>query len=413
MPLATASRSLPDDVVSAMPARNSLDGPVIIAGAGIGGLAAALALARRNIPSHICERRDAFAEEGAGIQIGPNGTRILDALGVAGLLEPLTASPEALRVMDGVSGKPLTRLPLGAWLRQRHSAPYWTAHRADLHAALLKRVRSEPLIRLSMGAGVAGLDQGERDVTAHLTNGSTIGGAAIIAADGVRSVLRGPAFTTAVVRFSGKSAARAVIPSSHLPEGLGATDTHIWLRPNAHVVHYPVRAGHEIAIVVVLEDQAPSEDWGAPVLPSWLHQYTAQYPPLLAALMHKPEWWRKWALPALPPVPRWVNGRMALLGDAAHPTFPFLAQGAVLALEDSMVLARCLATCRNDVGRGLLRYESERRPRARRVVAAAERNGRIYHLGGLMATARNAMLASVSSERLMKRYDWLYGWRSE
>jgi salicylate hydroxylase len=229
----------------------------------------------------------------------------------------------------------------------------------------------------------------------------------------VRSSLRGPAFTTDKPEFSGKSAARAVIPAHHLPDGLSPSDTHIWLRPNAHVVHYPVRAGKEIAIIVVLEDQAPSEDWGAPVLPGWLHQYTAAYPPQLAALMHRPEWWRKWALPKLPPIPRWVSGRMALLGDAAHPTFPFLAQGAVLALEDSIVLARCLASHGKDVRQALLRYETERRPRARRVVAKAESNGRIYHLDGLMASARNAVLATVPATQLMKSYDWLYGWKSE
>lgn len=413
MSVAAASKASSDPDTAPARARNGPGGPVLIAGAGIGGLACSLALARRGITSHVCERREVFAEEGAGIQLGPNGTRILDALGVAGVLEPMTASPDALAVMDGVSGKRLARLPLGEWMRSRYGAPYWTAHRADLHAALLKRVRSEPLVRLSMGAGVTTVDQTEGEVTAHLASGASLSGAALVAADGIRSMLRGPAFTTDRPGFSGKSAARAVIPAKLLPQGLDRNSVHIWLRPNSHVVHYPVRGGQEIAIIVVLEDQEPSEDWGAPVLPSWLHQYTSQYPAELSDLMHKPEWWRKWALPALPPIPRWASGRVALLGDAAHPTFPFLAQGAVLALEDGMVLARCLATFGKDVRQALLRYESERRPRARAVVAQAESNGRIYHLDGLLARARNTVLATVPSDLLMRRYDWVYGWKSE
>jgi salicylate hydroxylase len=413
MSVAAASRRSSDPDTAPARALTGPDGSVIVAGAGIGGLASALALARRGIPSHVCERRDAFAEEGAGIQLGPNGTRILELLGVAGALGPMTAAPEALQVMDGVTGGKLARLPLGAWIRSRHGAPYWTAHRADLHAALLQRVRAEPLIRLSLGAGIAAVDEVEGGIEARLASGATVRGAALVAADGIRSTLRGPAFTPDSPGFSGKSAARAVIPGTMLPAGLARDRVHIWLRPNAHVVHYPVRGGAEVAIIVVLEDMKPSEDWGAPVLPGWLHQFTSEYPPLLAELMIKPEWWRKWALPALPPVPRWVSGRVALLGDAAHPTFPFLAQGAVLALEDSMVLARCLATQGSDIRQALLRYETERRPRARAVVAEAERNGRIYHLDGLMARARNAVLATVPSDMLMKRYDWVYGWKCE
>ncbi len=413
MPVAAAAKASTDRDTAREPARNGPDGPVVIAGAGIGGLACALALARRGIPSHISERREVFAEEGAGIQLGPNGTRILDALGVAGSLQPQTAAPDALVVMDGVSGRRLARLPLGDWMRTRHGAPYWTAHRADLHAALLKRVRSEPLIRLSMASGIVSAGQTDREVTAHLASGATLEGAVLVAADGIRSTLRGPAFTADRPGFSGKSAARAVIPAALLPEGLERNVVHIWLRPNAHVVHYPVRAAQEIAIIVVLEDQHLSEDWGAPVLPGWLHQYTSEYPPRLAELMGRPEWWRKWALPALPPVPRWVSGRVALLGDAAHPTFPFLAQGAVLALEDGMVLARCLASHGKDVRQALTRYETERRPRARAVVAQAEKNGRIYHLDGLMARARNTVLTTLPPETLMKRYDWVYGWKAE
>jgi salicylate hydroxylase len=361
----------------------------------------------------VLERREAFAEEGAGIQIGPNGTRILAELGVAGLLQPHAGEPEGLRVMDAVRGREITRLPLGRWLAARHGAPYWTAHRADLHAALVARVRNGPRIRLSMGFEAGVVDSGRESVVVDTGGAGRLKGAALIAADGIRSGIRTSLISAALPLPAGKSAARTVIPAESVPAGLSRNDTHIWLAPHAHVVHYPVRAGKEIAIVAVFDDGEASEDWNAPVLPGWVMHRVAQFQEPLHALLAAPKSWRKWSLYTAPRIPRWVAGRVALLGDAAHPVLPFLAQGAVLALEDAVVLARCLAAPGVSVEDGLAAYERLRRGRARQVALASARNGRRYHLEGITATLRNQVLSTIPAERLMASYDWLYGWRAE
>lgn len=412
MPSSSALASAPDASPRPGLAHLGPDREVLIAGSGIGGLAAALALARRGIACHVLERREAFAEEGAGIQIGPNGTRILAGLGVADSLEPHTARPEALRVMDGVTGKELIRLPLGRWLAARHGAPYWTAHRADLHAALLSHARIDPLIRISMAADVAEVENTPSGVSVTCIGGKRENGAALIAADGIRSRVRALKFTDAPLRPAHKSAARAVLPAEDMPDLLRRPDTHIWLRPNAHIVHYPVRAGHEYAIVAVFDDPDLWESWSTPVLPGWVLHRAAAFPEPLRSLLSAPKTWRKWSLYTAPPIPRWADGRVALLGDAAHPVLPFLAQGAVLALEDAETLAGCLEADGSTVESALKRYEQKRWSRARDVAAASARNGWRYHLSGFMAAARNKVLTSLPPERLMAGYDWLYGWRA-
>jgi salicylate hydroxylase len=386
---------------------------VLIAGGGIGGLALALALARKGIPSRVLERRPAFAEEGAGIQIGPNGTRVLQDIGAAGALHHAAAVPDGLQVRCALNAHPLTRLPFGSWIAGRHGAPYWTAHRQDLHAALLETARSDPLITLQTGAGVESAEQTASSVKAHLTDGTTLAGSVLVAADGLWSALRTQIFDGATPRPAGKSAYRTVVAASHLPEGLATNDVHIWLTEGAHVVHYPVRAGAEHAFVVIFDQPDAKLGWSTQVEPAVVRTRAQRLAPSLRVLLEAAEKWRMWSLHELPIPRNWVKGRVALLGDAAHPVLPFLAQGAVLALEDAAILAQELSKAPTEPSLALQRYENKRRARALRVQAASRRNGRIYHLGGLMAAARDRVLTSAPPVLLMRQYDWLYGWRAK
>lgn len=393
--------------------RSSVSEPVLIAGGGIGGLAAALALAKRGITSHVVERRTEFEPEGAGIQIGPNGTRILQRLGVAEALRPHAGVPQCICVRDGLSGRVLTRLPLGAWIEERHGAPYWVAHRRDLHGVLRQAVHEEPRVSLQMGFAATAASADNNGAAVAAANGQTYTGQALIAADGIWSGLRESVFHSPPPQYAGKSAARSVVAMDDVPAGLTQPEVSIWLFARAHVVHYPVSGGAELAMVVIAEDTDGTQDWSAPVDPSWVHMRLPAGADELLQLAAKAPTWRKWALQTMVMPAEWTQGRIALLGDAAHPVFPFLAQGGVLALEDAAVIAAMLEVGRSDVAGALARYARRRRPRAARVAEASRQNGRIYHFSGALAHARNAALHLVPPERLMARYDWLYGWRED
>jgi salicylate hydroxylase len=374
-------------------------------------------LSRYGIGSHILEKRRTASEAGAGIQIGPNGWHILAELGVAEALTTLVGRPDGIVVRDGTSAKPIAQLPLGAWIAARHGAPYCVAHRADLHQALLQRARTTPGITLT--------DDAELETATPAADGRLrlsgrgcdgIQSEVVIGADGLWSTVSRSVFGPATPRFTGRCAARAVLPAADLPADLRTNDTGVWLAPGAHVVHYPVRAGAEIALVVIYPAPSPGVDWGTPLEPALLLQRLAGLPRpfhrLLISLLERVPHWTSWGLVEVPPLPSYVRGRVALVGDAAHPMLPFLAQGGVMALEDAVVLARQLAASPDDQPSALLAYDRLRRPRVARVVATARRNGQIYHLDGVAARARNLALAAVPGTRVMTGYDWLYGWRA-
>lgn len=386
--------------------------PILIAGAGIGGLATALALAQHNLASHVLEKRTDPSQEGAGIQIGPNGVHVLRQLGVADALAPLTASPISLRIMDGVSGRELTVLPLGSTIAERHGAPYWSAHRADLHAALLQAAQSNPLVTLSLGSEVQSASSQSAGVEVALSDSSQLSGPALIAADGLWSRLRDTVFKAKPLLPASKHAYRAVIPVESLPASLSTASTHIWLSPRAHVVHYPVRGGQEIALVAVLSDTETMLGWGTTVPSARLRSRFEGSAPALRDLINQPDSWRGWPLMVPSGETSWVDGRIALLGDAAHPILPFLAQGAVMALEDAVTVAECLARSPNDIPNALATYASQRLSRTQCVARASQRNGHVYHLPGPLAVVRNSILRKAPQHRLLASYDWLYGWRS-
>lgn len=384
---------------------------LLIAGGGIAGLSTALALARRGIPSQVVERRMPGAEDGAGIQLGPNATRILADLGVADLLASDVGIPDLVRVRDGSTARVLAELPLGSWIALRHGAPYWVAHRADLHAALTAAARRQPLIAIDWGSQIEGAELDGPTIHLRRTGQPSHAADALVIADGLWSPLRTALIDPAIPAFSHRSAARTVIPAADAPRALRENATGVWLAKGLHAVHYPVRAGREIALVVIVVEPGTSREWSREIEPAWVADRTAGVHATLRALIAAAPQWRKWSLSTLRSPLTMARGPIALAGDAAHPVLPFLAQGGGMAIEDAATLASELAASPEDPRSAFARYESRRVARVVHVASASQRNGHVYHLSGAAALARNAAMRALGGERIMKGYDWLYGWR--
>jgi len=386
--------------------------PVLIAGGGIGGLALALALARGGRPAVVLEQRPEFSSAGAGIQLGPNGVRALQQLGVAPRLAPLVGVPEAVHIRAGASGWTLARLPLGPWLAARHGAPYWVAHRHDLHAALLAAAGAEPSIALRTGFTVLDCQASVAGVTAIAASGDRAQGAALVGADGLWSSVRQAIAPTIVPVFVGATATRAVLPATDAGK-LATAEVGLWLSGNVHIVHYPVRGGSEIAVVMIAAESWQGRDWDAEAdRESVLTRLTGFHAHVTDVLATVPRW-RRWALHRLPVLPHWTKGRIALIGDAAHPVLPYLAQGGALALEDAVVMGRRLCRLTGTEEEAFAAFEAERRVRALSVQRASRMQGRVYDLRAPLSWARDAVLRLIPGRRLMAGLDWLYGWRGD
>lgn len=383
-----------------------------VIGAGIGGVAAALALARRGAEVTLLEQAPELGEVGAGLQIGPNGVAVLEALGLRPATEALATRPEAVVLRDGVSGDAVARVPLGAACLGRYGRPYWQIHRADLLRVLVEAAR-EAGVALRVGARVAALAETAEGLRVDLAEGGAVAADAVIAADGVRSAIRAARFGGAAPRFADAVAWRGFVPAERLPAGLLPEAASVFMGPGRHLVAYPLRGGSVWNFVAVEERAAWAEEgWSRPADPAELRAAFAGWAPPVARLLAAVEETFLWGMFLHPPLPDWARGRVALLGDACHPMTPFLAQGAVMALEDAWVLADALAAA-PDLPAGLAAYGARRRARATRVQAAAARNGRIYHLRpGPARTAAWLGLRTASRlapERLLGRFDWLYG----
>jgi salicylate hydroxylase len=392
--------------------------PVLIAGAGVGGLTVALALARIGIASALFDQAERLEETGAGIQLSPNATRVLVALDLADRLKGALVAPAAIRLRAG-SGRDIANLPLGAAIEARHGAPYWVVHRADLQGALLGAVEAEPLISLTLGAKVDDFDIDAAGVRAFVRgprhpDGAERRGSALIGADGLWSVIRYRLGDRAPPRFAGRTAWRALVPAANLPRRFADPVIHLWIGPGGHLVHYPVRAGAAVNIVAVARHPWQSAAWDTPAS---REEVLARFPaPQWAGtardLLAAPEHWQKWPLSDRAPSRSWGRGPVTLTGDAAHPMLPFIAQGAAMAIEDAAVVARELALMPDDPATALRRYEMARQPRTAQVQRAARRNDWAYHLGFPANHVRDAMLRALGGERLLARYDWLYGCRA-
>ncbi|MBI4273346.1 MAG: FAD-dependent monooxygenase [Rhizobiales bacterium] len=395
---------------------------IVIAGAGIGGLTAAIALAAKGFRVSILEQAERIEEAGAGIQLPPNATRVLRALGLTERLAPHLVVPQAIRVRAARSGREIVRIPLGTDAEFRYGSPYWLLHRGDLQAALLDAVTAHRDITLKLGVRFEDYAVHSKGLTVQMRRGRVAldqHGIALVGADGLWSTLRARLGDNSAPRFAERVALRATIPAETVSPELREPLTQLWLGRDAHLVHYPIRGGAAINIVAIFRDNWKGREWSAPgERQDILTRFTQRrWADAARALLALPDRWLKWALYDRPPLPRWGTGPVTLLGDAAHPMLPFLAQGAAMAIEDAAILAECLGTaCRGkepgDPARALRSYESMRRARTARVQRAARRVGETYHLPPPASLARNIALGMMGGEKLRERYDWLYDWRA-
>jgi len=387
----------------------------LVAGAGIAGLSAALALARSGYEAIVFERAKELAEFGAGLQITPNASRILRKLGVLEAALYFGTEPKAVVIRRGSDDAELSRLPL-ADAGARWGAPYFIIHRADLQRALAESCQATAGVDLRLGFEVAGVAETPTGVSLGLKRGLLAiqeNGDFAIGADGLRSRLRERIGfgKPEEVTFSGRVAFRATVPARALPATFSAPLVNLRLGGRAHLVHYPLRNGSVVNIVATIEAGwrgTPGEaPWDGEADLDALKRAFASWSRESRDLLAQAEGWRAWPLYVRPPIATYASGRVALVGDAAHPMVPFLAQGAGQAIEDAGALARCLEGAA-DIPAALAAYSASRALRAGRVQRDALSQARIYHMSGPLALARDLTMRALGPERLLQRYDWIY-----
>ena len=377
----------------------------LIVGGGLGGLAAALALARQGIASHVLEQTPAFGEIGAGIQLGPNVFRMFDRLGVAEAISRNAVFVDRLAMMDSLTGEAITSSDLGEAFRQRFGAPYAVTHRADFHRTLLDACEASKRVTFETNAEVVSVeDLGER-VRARLADGSSREGAFLVGADGLWSRIRNYVIGDGPPNVSGHIAYRAVLPISEVPEEMRWNAAVLWAGPRNHLVHYPLRRSTLFNLVAVFHSDRYVEGWDSEGDPEELTAHFAGISARPKALLEKIETWRMWVLCDREPVAEWSRGRVCLLGDAAHPMLQYLAQGACMAVEDAVALADALVAD-DDVERAFRAYTQARYLRTARVQLTARMMGEIYHAEGVRRELRNHVL---STAELREGMAWLYG----
>ena len=384
---------------------------VLIAGGGIGGLASALACAQRGVSVQLIERAAQLSEVGAGIQIGPNVTRILQAWGLGEALAQVAAFPKQLQARDAQTGQVLGTLPLGERAQSRYGAPYATIHRADLQG-ILHRAAQAAGVDMLLGQTVHGWRETASGVEVNTADGPSVQADALIGADGVWSSVRQQLLGDAPARFTGHLAYRALVAQADFPAHLRSDQVTVWMGPRLHVVHYPVRSGQWLNLVAIVHGDKPiqDQDWDQVGHTQSLMQAMGAVGRDLHARLASVPAWRQWALHDRAPLSgakQMAQGRVALLGDAAHPMRPYLAQGAGMAIEDAQVLAQSLCTGGASVPEQLNSYAQACWARNARVQARAIRNGRIFHAQGAVALGRNLSMR-LMGERVMDA-PWLYG----
>ncbi len=393
---------------------------IVVAGAGIGGLTAALALAAQGFRIVVLEKTERLEEAGAGLQLSPNASRVLIDLGLQPRLEGRVVVPDAVSIMSARHGGEIARLPLGEAASFRAGAPYWVVHRADLQGALAAAVNDHPDIELRLGCQFEDVTAHAKGLTVVQRSGMTRHqelATALIGADGIWSTVRQHLFPEVQPQFSGQIAWRGTIDATQLPREYTSRRVQLWMGPNAHLVAYPISGARLINVVAVVPGTWNRPGWSAPGEAADIKNAFASYrwPAPARMMLNAVDDWRKWALFTVPEGGQWSEGAVAQLGDAVHAMLPFAAQGAGMAIEDAAVLARVLGEDAADnaagVAAALKRYGQLRRARVGRVQRAARRNGTIYHLGGPAALARDWFIRAMGPHRMLARQDWIYDWR--
>lgn len=388
---------------------NSIQNRVVVVGGGIGGLAAALALALKKIPSVVLEKSGSFGEIGAGIQLGPNVFRMFERLGITDQINQSAVFVEDLIMMDSLSGEQITRVPLIGAFREKFGQPYAVTHRADFHRVLMAACKDTGLVDLQTGQAVSEYKQGSNGAEVILENGETVRGAAVIGADGLWSKIRGQMLNDGTPRVSGHIAYRAVLPMREVPDEMRWNAATLWAGPKTHLVHYPLRRSELFNLVAVFHSDRYEEGWDAAGDTEELQEKFTGIDPRPRSLLEKIETWRMWVLCDREPVKDWADGRVALLGDAAHPMLQYFAQGANMALEDAVILADLVEELDRDYSAAFEAYANRRYLRTGRVQLMARFLGDVYHASGVTRELRNLQLGQRTPEQSHNGLAWLYG----
>jgi len=383
--------------------------PVLVSGGGIGGLAAALALLQRGFKVQVFEQADVLGEIGAGIQLGPNAFHAFDALGIGDKARGRAVYTDHMVMHDALDESQIGKLETGAAFRQRFGNPYAVIHRADIHTSLLEGVQESPNVEFFTSTRIEKIEQDGNSVTAIDQNGKRWVGQALIGADGGKSVVRAQ-YVNDPPRVTGHVVYRAVVDKSDFPEDLQWNAASLWAGPKCHLVHYPLRGGEQYNVVVTFHSRQ-QEQWG--VTDGSKEEVQSYFQGIAAKprqLIDLPKTWRRWATADREPIGNWVYGRATILGDAAHPTTQYMAQGACMALEDAVTLGEALRVHHNDWDQALALYQKSRVARTARIVLSGREMGRLYHASGVERLVRNSLWKNRSQERFYDAMEWLYGW---
>ena len=380
---------------------------MLICGGGIGGLSAAIALSHIGIPTKVLEQSKKFSEAGAGIEIGPNAVRHLRNWGLMELVSSFSSEPEGMHVFDGLDRELLTTVPLGETMREHFGAPYLIIHRKQLQYCLLEAAGNLDGIEIETGFKLSRCEIQPDGVMARTKSGKTAHGCALVGADGLWSTVRG-SFCDAEPSTTGVTAWRTLLPASKVPDSVTTAGIGLYLGPGAHVVHYPLDAGTTLNVVAMIEETINFDGWASPGEASDLLPFFYGWNDQIFSFLELLDDWHKWTVMCMDPLPQWGDGPVTLIGDAAHPIEPFMAQGGSTAIEDAASLAAAMTAYPDDIAAAFRFFESSRKARTTRIQKASHRRGRIYHMSGLMRLVRNQILRRRDPKALLTRYDWLY-----
>ena len=385
--------------------------PVLVAGGGIGGLAAALALVRQGFKVQVFEQASEIGEIGAGIQLGPNAFHAFDALGVGDKARGRAVYTDHLVMHDAIDETQVGKLETGAAFRARFGNPYAVIHRVDVHKSLLEGAVETGQVEFFTSTHIREIEQDEarQTVTAIDQNGQRWLGQALIGADGGKSVVRAQ-YVNDPPRVTGHVVYRAVVDKADFPEDLRWNAASLWAGPKCHLVHYPLRGGEQYNVVVTFHSRQ-QETWGVTDgSKEEVESYFQGICPKARQLIELPKTWKRWATADREPIGTWVFGHATLLGDAAHPTTQYMAQGACMAMEDAVTLGEALRVSGNDWAKALPLYQQSRVTRTARIVLSGREMGRLYHAAGVERLVRNSLWKGRSQERFYDAMEWLYGW---